>query len=160
MRTKVIAFVSVLALIGLATMIGAAATAAPVACGSQQIGGATVRTWCGPAKAIVTRAGKTITIKGGQCSVTSVSGLKLFAVDTGRYTVPRATPKFTSFSASGSDLKPGTYAYWTVNFQTPGKQWTLRPSKTTVTITAAGAKKGTFTGLLYEGGTAKGSWTC
>jgi hypothetical protein len=135
--------------------------AAQVACGPEQIGGATVRTWCGPAKATVTWGGKTITIKGGECSVTKVPGLTLFAVNTGRYTVPRAKPKFTSFSASGSNLKPGTYTGWLVNFQTPGKQWTLKPTKTTVTITAAGAKKGTFSGTLYEGGKiAKGSWTC
>lgn len=31
--------------------------------------------------------------------------------------------------------------------------------KTTVTITK-GARKGTFSGVLYEGGKAKGTWTC
>jgi hypothetical protein len=158
MHTRSIALALAVVAAALAAMI---AGAAPAKCGPEQIGGATVRTWCGPARASVTWGGKTFTIKGGECSVTSVSGLKLFAVNTGRYTVPRAKPKFTSFSAAGSDLKPGKYGYWTINFQTPGKQWTLRPSKTTVTITAAGAKKGTFSGVLYENGkAAKGSWTC
>jgi hypothetical protein len=139
---------------------GAPATGAPGKCGPEQIGAATVRTWCGPAKATITVGGKTIAIKGGQCSITSSGGLKLFAVNVGRYTVPKAKPKFTSFSASGTDLEPGTYGYWAVSFQTPGRQWTTRASKTTVTITAPGAKKGTFSGSLYEGGKAKGSWSC
>ena len=136
-------------------------TAAPSACGPAQIGGATVRTWCGTAKATVTWAGKKMSLKGGQCSLEKVSGLALFAVNLGRYTVPRAKPKFKSFSAAGSDLKPGTYKYWLINFQTPGKQWTLKPTTTNVTITAPGAKKGTFSGKLYAGGKlAKGSWSC
>jgi len=131
------------------------------ACGPQQIGTATVRTWCGPAKATVTWAGKKMSLTGGQCSLEKVSGLALFAVNLGRYTVPRAKPKFKSFSAAGSDLKPGTYRYWLINFQTPGKQWTLKPTTTKVTITVPGAKKGTFSGKLYEGGkTAKGTWSC
>jgi len=134
---------------------------AAAACGPAKVGGATVRTWCGPARATVTWAGKTITVKGGACELVDYMGVKSFTVNTGRYTVPRAKPKFTSFSAAGSDTKPGTYKGWLVNFQTPGQQWTLRPTKTTVTITAPGGKKGTFSGTLYEGGkTAKGSWTC
>ena len=36
--------------------------------------------------------------------LTMLSGLALFAVNLGRYTVPRAKPKFKSFSAAGSDL--------------------------------------------------------
>ncbi|MCZ7588632.1 MAG: hypothetical protein M5U27_07185 [Gaiella sp.] len=134
---------------------------AAASCGPAQVGSATVRTWCGPAKATITWAGKTITVKGGACELVDYQGIEAFTVNTGRYTVPRAKPRFTSFSAAGSDTKPGTYKGWLVNFQTPGKQWTLRPTKTTVTITAPGAKKGTFSGTLYEGGkTAKGSWTC
>ncbi len=143
-----------------ATGLGSTGDAAPAACGPQQIGGATVRNWCGPAKATVTWTGKTITIKGGACDVTKVPGLSMFTVNVGRFTVPQAKPKFTSFSAGGSDLKAGTYRSWLVNFQTPGKQWTLRPSSTKVTITK-GARTGTFTGTLYESGkVAKGSWTC
>jgi hypothetical protein len=152
-----------LAALPLATtsVVGASASASASKCGPEQIGGVTVRTWCGPARATVKVGGKSITIKGGACELVNYQGIKAFTVTTGRYTVPPAKPKFTSFSAAGSDTKPGTYSGWLVNFQTPGKQWTLRPTKTTVTITAAGAKKGTFSGTLYEGGKlAKGSWTC
>lgn len=157
MRRRLVLLVSLIAV----TAAGAAGTLGAAApCGVQQVGGATVRTWCGPAKATVTWGGRTVKLEGGQCSLTTASGLALFAVNAGRYTVPRAKPRFTSFSAAGSDLKPGTYEYWLINFQTPGKQWTLRPSTTRVTITAR-ARKGTFTGTLYEGGqTAKGSWSC
>jgi hypothetical protein len=98
-------------------------------------------------------------VKGGSCDVTKVTGLELVTVNVGRYTVPPAKPKARAISIGGSDLKAGTYPSWLVSFQTPGKSWTLRPSKTTVTITK-GARKGTFKGTLYEGGTAKGSWTC
>lgn len=141
--------------------LGGSATAATDVCGPVTSGGVTVRTWCGPARATVKFAGKTTTIKGGQCELVSLQGLKTFAVNTGRYTVPPAKPKYTSFSAAGSDTKPGTYTGWLVNFQLPGKQLTLRPTKTTVTITAPGAKKGTFKGVVYEGGKlASGSWKC
>ena len=85
--------------------------------------------------------------------------MALVTVNTGRFTVPPAKPKARAFSACGSHLKAGTYPNWLISFQTPGKSWTLRASKTTVTITK-GARKGTFSGALYEGGKAKGSWTC
>lgn len=136
------------------------ATAGSSACGPQQIGGATVRTWCGPARATVTWGGKTVTIKGGACTVETVAGLKMFSVTTGRYTVPPAKPKFASFSASGSDTKPGTYGGWLINFQSPGKQWLFRLLTLKVKITKAGARQATFSGTLDTGGKAKGSWAC
>jgi hypothetical protein len=137
----------------------ATASAAPQACGPQKVGDATVRTWCGPARATITRGGKTMTITGGSCTITKVEGITLFAVNVGRTTLPPAKPKARAFSAGGSELTAGSYPYWVVSFQTPGKDWVLRPSKTTVTITK-NARKGTFTGAMYGGGTAKGAWTC
>lgn len=146
-------------LLTLLAAVDAGATPAADACGVAQVGGVAVRTWCGPATATVTWAGKTMVVKGGSCDVTKLSGIVLVTVNTGRYTVPPAKPKARAFSAGGSDLKAGTYPSWLISFQTPGKPWTLRPSRTTVTITK-GARKGTFTGVLYEGGKVKGSWTC
>ena len=145
----------------LATVSAAAAGTTPAAdaCGVAQVGGVAVRTWCGSATATVTWAGKTMVVKGGSCDVTKVAGMVLVTVNTGRYTVPPAKPKARAFSAGGSDLKAGTILSWLISFQTPGKPWTLRPSKTTVTITK-GARKGTFSGVLYGGGKVKGSWTC
>jgi hypothetical protein len=157
MRTTLTTLALTLTAIAIAT---ATAGAAPQVCGPQQIGGATVRTWCGPAKATVTWGGKTVTIKGGACSVETVAGLKMFSVTTGRYTVPPGKPKFASFSASGSDTKPGTYGGWLINFQSPGKQWLFKLLTLKVTITKAGAKQATFAGTLDTGGKAKGSWTC
>lgn len=157
------ALVPLLAVSAAIAALGGSAAASSAACGSETIGGATVRTWCGPAQATVKVAGKTIAIKGGECSVQKLAGLTLFSVNVGRYTVPRAKPKFTSFSAAGSNLKPGTYDGfdWAINVQTPGKQWTVRSSKSIVTILAPGAKKGRFTGAVYEGGkVVSGSWTC
>ncbi|MEK7425529.1 MAG: hypothetical protein AAB131_17010 [Actinomycetota bacterium] len=160
MRKKNVAVALILAPLAIAAMVGAAATAAPVACGPVQIGGVTVRTWCGPAKATVKLAGKTRAIKGGACELVNFHGIKAFTVNTGRYTVPPAKPKFTSFSAAGSDTKPGTYTGWLINFQTPGKQWIFKLQGQKVTITKAGGKAGTFSGKLDGGGTASGSWTC
>lgn len=143
-----------------ATLAGASATAAPEQCGPVTAGGVTVRTWCGPAKATIKFAGKSLTIKGGACELVSYQGVRLFTVNTGRYTVPPAKPKFTSFSAAGSNTKPGTYKGWLVNFQTSGRQWLFKVLTLKVTITRAGGKAGTFTGTLDRGGVASGSWTC
>lgn len=161
MRTKWIA----LALAGLplatAAVVGGGASAALSKCGPEQIGGATVRTWCGPAKATVKVAGKKLAIKGGACEYVNYQGIKSWTVNTGRYTVAPAKPRFSSFSAAGSYGKPGTYSDWgLINFQTPGKQWLFKLRTLKVTITKPGAKAGTFTGKLDGGGTASGTWTC
>ena len=154
--------VPALALAGLGGLLaGATATAAPEKCGPMTTGGVTVRTWCGPAQATVKVAGKTVSIKGGACELVNYEGLRSFTVNTGRYTVPPAKPKFASFSAAGSKTKPGAYTAWgLVNFQTPGKQWLFKLRTLKVTITKAGGKAATFTGALDGGGTASGSWTC
>ncbi len=133
-------------------------SAAP--CGPANVGGATVRTWCGPTKATITWAGKTVTVSGGVCELVDYQGVKAFTVNTGRYTVPPAKPRYTSFSAAGSDAKPGTYGGWLINWQTPGKQWLFRLRTLKVKILKAGGKKATFSGTLDGGGTATGSWTC
>ncbi len=150
--------VAALALPAVAAVRTDATDATP--CGPAKGGNATVRTWCGPARATVNWAGRTLTVKGGACSLQTVAGLKMFAVNTGRYTIPPAKPKSTSFSAAGSDTKPGTYGGWLINFQTPGKQWLFKLLTLKVKILARGAKKGTFSGKLDGGGTATGSWRC
>ena len=161
--------VLIVAVTALASAFAAGGTAAPTACGPQQVGNVTVRTFCGPAKATVKWAGRTLTIKGGQCEISKVFGGAYFVINTGRYTVPPAKPKAAAFSAlqgTPAPLKPGTQTSWLINFQTPGKQWllqvsTLLPASTTkVTILTKGAKKATFTGTLDGGGKVSGSWTC
>jgi hypothetical protein len=161
--------VLIVAITTLASAFAASGTAAPTACGPQQVGNVTVRTFCGPAKATVKWAGRTLTIKGGQCEISKVFGKAYFTINTGRYTVPPATPKASSFSAvqgNSDPLKPGTQTSWLITFQTPGKQWLLLVSKllpastTKVTILTKGAKKATFAGKLDGGGSVTGSWTC
>jgi hypothetical protein len=154
--------VTVTVLVTIAAVVASpGAAAADAACGPHQLRGATVRTFCGSARATVVVAGKTIRIRGGACEIVNASGITAYTVNAGTYTIPRAKPRATSFSAAGSELKPGgPYTGWLVNFQTPGRQWTLRPTTTKVTIGAKG-RSGTFSGTLYEGGkTAKGSWSC
>lgn len=123
--------------------------AALAACGSAKVGGATVLTWCGPAKATVKLGGKTLRVPGGKCEVTAGK----WTLNVGRFTVPPAKPKFTYFGAVGTKWKAGTYAKgeYLVSVQTPGKSYSVVGGPvwgtpfTNVTI-AAGGKKGTFSG--------------
>lgn len=147
-----------------AAIATATATAGPSACGPEQVGGTTVRTWCGPAKATVKWAGRTLTVKGGLCEITKLDSDALFTINVGRYTVPPAKPKATSFSAGygpSGPLKAGTTAAgWLISFQTPGKQYLLRSMTAKVKVLKAGAKRVTFSGQLDTGGKVTGSWTC
>lgn len=147
-----------------AALAAATAAAAPTACGPKQVGGATVRTWCGPAQVTVTWAGKTLTVKSGLCEVTKLLGDALFTINVGRYTVPPAKPKATSFSAGygpSGPLKAGaTAAGWLISFQTPGRQYLLRARTATVKVLKTGAKRATFSGELDTGGKVTGAWTC
>lgn len=148
-------------LIGLAAAV-ASAPASTAACGPKPGGKAQVQNWCGPAKATVTWAGKTLTLKGGQCEVNTSLGDPYFVINAGTYTIPPAKPVSRAFSAlqgTPAPLKAGTYSAWLISFQTPGRQWLFRSRTTKVTITA-GAKTGTFSGTLDGGGKATGSWTC
>jgi len=119
--------------------------------------------WCGPAKATVKLAGKTLTFKGGKCGIGKVSGLSAWALNIGRSTFPPAKPKFMYFGAVSGKWKAGTYtSEFGIAFQTPGKRYTVGQKKVTIT---AGAKKGTFSGRAFgdqdrKGTPVSGSWTC
>jgi hypothetical protein len=142
----------------------AASAHALATCGQATVGGATVVTYCGPAKVTFKFGGKTYFISGGSCSVSA----GFWTLLAGRQTLPRATSKFTSFQAAfvgRPKARTYTKAEFTLSFQIPGADWVLAlglPHNVTVT---AGGKKGTFTGAFYIGnktGTrpASGTWTC
>lgn len=155
----------ILAVLAATTAIAATtATATPWACGPKQMGGATVRTWCGPAQVTVSWAGKTLTVKGGSCAIDTSLGEPYFVLNAGRYTVPPAKPKATAFSAAQGNpapLKAGsTLSVWLISFQTPGKQYLLRATTAKVKIMTSGGRKATFTGRLDSGGKVTGAWTC
>jgi hypothetical protein len=163
---------SIVALVGASVCAGLVAgghgQAAERACGRANVQGATVITYCGPAKATFTFAGKTYKVSGGGCSLTSASGITAWTLLIGKQTLPPAKPKFLSLQAV-LDRKPkaGSYrhAEFVVSFELPGASWTLAlglPHSVTIT---AGGTTGSFTGSFYTGSStatkpASGSWTC
>ena len=79
--------------------------AAPKPCKTGVVGGATVNTWCGPAKATVELAGKSYSFKGGLCGLAQGT----WSINVGKFTSPPAKPKLAYFGAAGSKGKPGNY---------------------------------------------------
>jgi hypothetical protein len=121
--------------------------------GVRTVGGATVRTFCGPAKATARTGGTTFTFSGGQCAVSQ----GYFTVNIGSITLP---PHKAKFSYLGIDVKParaGAHRNQIVSWQVPGKGYSILGATVTV---GAGLKSGTFAGRLTSGGTATGSFGC
>jgi hypothetical protein len=118
------------------------------------VGGATVRTFCGSAKATARIGGTTFRFSGGSCAVEG----GYFTVNIGSITLPPAKPKFAYF---GMDVKPpkaGAHPNQIVSWQEPGKRYSLLPVSVTV---KPGLKGGTFTGKVLGGtGTGSGSFSC
>jgi hypothetical protein len=136
------------------------------ACGNATVGGATVVTYCGPAKASVKLGAKTYRISGGRCSVSAGHWVLLI----GRQTLPPAKAKFLSFQAVAklAKTKAGTYkkGEFTLSFQMPGKDYVISAGNPymptgSVTITAR-ARRGTFVGVnaLKTKQHITGSWSC
>jgi hypothetical protein len=169
MRRAALTSAAAVAIVPIALTTQTAATDwASGGCGPATVGGATVVTYCGPAKATVKLGGKTYRFSGGKCSLTRAAGITAWTILLGRQTLPPAKPKFSSFQASiYGKPKAGMYrgSDVTLSFEIPGKAWVLAiglPHKMTAT---AGAKRGTFSGKLgpvggkgFRFGT--GSWTC
>lgn len=137
-------------------------------CSESTVGGATIHTYCGPARATVTFGGKTHTFKGGRCGLTTGS-LKGWALGIGKYTAPPAKPKFRYFGvAFVGTPKPGVFrkGEYIVTIHLAGKSYSVigsplgTPAMTTKVT--KGAKKGTFSGRLNGTGGApiSGSWSC
>ena len=124
---------SVFALLGLALCMVSAgdllAATGSVSCtaGVHTVGGATVRTFCGPAHARAKVGAKTFRFSGGQCAVSN----GYFTVNIGSITLGQGTkPKFAYL---GIDMRPsadGVHHNQVVSWQVPGKatQYSTRPS--------------------------------
>src|SRR5262245_6405909 len=126
--------------------------------GMTTVGGNSARVFCGPAKATVQVAGKTIHYSGGSCERTGkylalqigtvVLGVKknqkipYFSVLIGKY--PGA---FAGNSAAGKD---GTYTGGLVSVRGPAGTWDLNGYDKSVKVTLKGNRsRGTFTGNTY-----------
>ena len=133
----------------------AAAQSGTTACtpGVRTVGGAQVRTFCGPARATAKAGGKTFRFSGGQCAISR----GIFTVNIGTVTITRVEPKFSYLGIDAQPPKAGAHHNQIVSWQVPGKGYSIISA--TVTI-AAGLRSGTFSGRLLTGGVASGSFTC
>ena len=133
---------------------GATTRSASCAAGVHTAAGATVRTFCGPAKATAKIGSQTFRFSGGSCTVEG----GYFNVNVGSITLPPAKPKFAYLGIDVKPPRPGTHPNQVVAWQEPGKRYGLLPVSVTV---KPGLKGGTFTGKVLGGaGTGSGTFTC
>ena len=148
-----------LAAVGLLTGVGlagnalAGARSSSCTAGVSTVGGAKVRTFCGPAKAIAKTAGKTFRFSGGQCAVSQ----GFFTVNIGSITLPPAKAKFTYLGIDVKVPRAGVHHNQIVSWQVPGKGYSILGATVTV---SAGLKSGTFSGRVIGGGAATCSFSC
>lgn len=143
------AFLLTTALARAAQAAGKAATCTP---GTKTIGGASARTFCGPAKATVTLNGKTVSYNGGTCS----TSIGLFSLNIGTVvlgTVKNA-PEYVGVTAKA---KAGSQSRQTIAVVHAGA---TRAVIGTVTL-KPGLKGGTFTGKAFGSkAVISGSFSC
>src|SRR5205085_1798103 len=149
--------VIVVAALAAAALFAAAASGRPgsAACtpGVKSSGSVTYRTFCGPAHATAKVGGKTFTFSGGTCA--KLGGI--FTVNLGTISLGAPKPKYPYFGLNVSPPQAGAHAGQLVAFSVPGKRYSLLHA--TVTL-KAGLRGGTFSGAVFSGGTASGSFSC
>ena len=153
MKPTGVAVVALLIAVGLAANAPAGTRSSSCTAGVSTVGGAKVRTFCGPAKATAKTAGMTFRFSGGRCEVTQ----GFFTVNIGSITLPPAKAKLMYL---GIDVKPpraGVHHNQIVSWQVPGKGYSILGATVTV---SAGLKSGTFSGRVIGGGAATGSFSC
>ncbi len=154
-------FILALCLVLAAAATGAAlapAMSARSACtpGLSKIGGFQARTFCGPARATVKVAGKTISFAGGQCAISN--GYWTVNIGTIELGAPHKTKSYFGIALMKPSHADGTYADVTFGFNVPGKSYLV--SGGTLTL-RKGGKAASFSGkLALGGGNATGSVTC
>ena len=117
-------------------------------------GGATVRTFCGPARAIAKAGGKTFHFAGGVCAISR----GIFTVNIGSITLGHVKPKFAYLGIDAQPPRAGTHRNQIVSWQEPGKSYSILSA---TVVLKAGLKGGSFSGTLFTGGgKATGSFTC
>ena len=139
----------------LAALALAAQAPARPACtaGVHTLGGATVRTFCGPAKATLRLGTRTYVFAGGECARSGTTlGLNIGTITLG------GTPKSRYFGLLVSRAThDGRFTNQIVSWQFPGKGGGLAGAKVTL---SGGQKKGSFSGSVIGGGTASGTFSC
>ena len=122
--------------------------------GPRTIGGKMVVFFCGPAKATVRFAGKTIRYRNGEC--TKSGGM--FTVNIGA-TVPGAQKqKYPYFGLTVEGTRSGTYARQNLGFAYAGRVYAI--GQHTIVL-GPGLRSGTFTGKSFPGlRPVSGSFIC
>jgi hypothetical protein len=146
-------------------LVLAIAPAAAAKCnpGVHTHGGVESRTFCGHASAHVTLAGKTLTIKGGECLKTS----NYFTINIGTIVLSGNPPNkpdyfgITVGKVPGGGGKPagkdGTYTGGAVAFVAQHKSYAVRDP---AVVLAGNRSKGSFSGSLFTGGQVSGVFSC
>ena len=138
------------------------ASAATCHAGVHPYGSGQARTFCGNASAKVSVPGVTATIKGGNCQKTS----KYFTINIGTVVLsgnPPKRPDYFGITVGQTPLggKPaghdGTYTGGAVSFVTKNKRYALINAVVTLT---GNRTKGSFSGMLFGGGAASGTFSC
>ena len=130
-----------------ATLTAAAPTRAACTPGVSKIGGFQNRTFCGPAKATVHVAGKTLTFTGGQCAISM--GFWTVNIGTIELGQPRKTKSYFGIALTKPSHADGTYRNVTFGFNVPGKSYLFAGGTLTL---RKGGKAATFFGMLALGG--------
>ncbi len=140
-----------------AALVFAGASSSRLACtpGVRSAGGASYRTFCGPAHATLKAGGKLIVFKGGDCVTSST----YFTINIGTITLGIcAKPRYTYFGITIFGKTDGTYTNSGVTWQFPGKGESIVHA--TITL-SGGRSKGTFSGKqLFARTFASGSFAC
>jgi len=135
---------------------GAVGSPRSVGCtaGVHTVGGATVRTFCGPAHATVKAGGKTFHFASGICAISR----GIFTVNIGSITLGHVKPKFAYLGIDAQPPRAGTHRNQIASWQEPGKSYSILSA---TVVLNGGLKSGSFSGtLLTGGGKATGSFSC
>ena len=106
--------------------------------GARTAGGATYRTFCGPARATVHIRGKTLVFAGGSCQRGT------FTINIGTITLPPGKPKYRYFGTTVFGNRDGVYKDQAVSWQLPNGQHESLFHATVVLKN--GRSQGTFSG--------------
>jgi hypothetical protein len=135
---------------------GSAATACKP--GFHRVDGELVKTFCGPAVAVVRVGGRALTFRSGRCSTPDI-----FRVNIGTLSLGYAV-RYPYFSLVVAAYDDGTYhardfsgISFGVAFSTAGRDWALRNA--TITLKRH-LTRGSFSGVLQTGQRVTGSFTC
>ena len=139
-----------------ATLAGATSSRATCAAGISKIGGFPAHTFCGPAKATVRVAGKSISFSGGMCAISQ--GFWTVNIGTIELGQPHKTKSYFGLALLKPSHADGSYSGVGFAFNVPGKSWGVSGAKLTL---RNGGKAASFSGKLTLGTTrVTGTVTC